>query len=265
MYERAVALDPKFALAFAAIAIVCAQYQSLYGSNENLLDRAQEASRRATELQPAQPEVQVAQGWVHYALNKLDAAETMARMAIDRKPDCEGAYALLLRVLFAAGSYQEVADITEVALESAGQDYNVYIPVINALRALGKTDALNNVRQRYIETLEKHLQHVPEDVRARVLLSAYYSQLGRVEDATREVNLAMELRPDEGSVLYNAACTFCNLNRKAEALDALAKAHDAGMTDSVWAWRDPDLTILHGDPEFERLYPEPPTEREDPR
>jgi hypothetical protein len=26
----------------------------------------------------------------------------------------------------------------------------------------------------------------------------------------------------------------------------------------VWTRRDPDLAILHGEPEFERLYPETP-------
>jgi len=26
----------------------------------------------------------------------------------------------------------------------------------------------------------------------------------------------------------------------------------------VWTRRDPDLTLLHGDPEFDRLYPETP-------
>jgi non-specific serine/threonine protein kinase len=66
----------------------------------------------------------------------------------------------------------------------------------------------------------------------------------------------MVLRPNEGAVLYNAACTFCFLNKKAEAMDALAKAYRAGMTDPVWARRDPDLALLHGDPEFERLFPE---------
>ena len=265
MYESAVAQDPKFALAHAAIAIVCAQYQNLFGTDTNLLDRAQEASLRATELRPALPEVQVAQAWVYYALGKFDAAVATAHMAIERKADCEGAYFLLVRALFAAGSYQEIADMAEEALESAGQDYNVYVPVLNALSALGKTDALNNIRQRSIETLEKHLQQVPEDARARILLSQDYAEHGRVEDAMREVNLAMVLRPDDGAVLYNAACTFCSLNKRAEALDALAKSHRAGMTDPIWARRDPDLAMLRGEPEFERLYPEPPAEREKPR
>jgi non-specific serine/threonine protein kinase len=71
----------------------------------------------------------------------------------------------------------------------------------------------------------------------------------------REANLATVLRPNEPTVLYNAACTFCMLGRKAEALQAIKKAWDAGFKDAVWARRDPDLAILHDDPEFERLYP----------
>ncbi len=33
-------------------------------------------------------------------------------------------------------------------------------------------------------------------------------------------------------------------------------AWDAGFKDPAWARRDPDLELLHGDPEFDRLYPE---------
>ena len=71
----------------------------------------------------------------------------------------------------------------------------------------------------------------------------------------REANLAMPLRPNEATVHYNAACTFCNLNKKAEAMDALRKAWRAGFKDADWARRDPDLALLHGDPEFGELNP----------
>jgi hypothetical protein len=76
----------------------------------------------------------------------------------------------------------------------------------------------------------------------------------------REANLAMVLRPDEATVLYNAACTFANLGRNADALDALRKAWQAGYKDAEWTRRDPDLAPLHGDPEFEKLYPAPQEE-----
>ena len=80
---------------------------------------------------------------------------------------------------------------------------------MNALGALGKTDAARDVRLRLLQALENHLREVPEDARARILLGGMYSQEHRIEDAIRETNLAMTLRPNEATVLYNAACTFC--------------------------------------------------------
>ena len=76
-----------------------------------------------------------------------------------------------------------------------------------------------------------------------------------VEAAEREASLAIALRPNEAIVLYNAACVFCQLGKKPEALAAIQKAWDAGFRDPDWARRDPDLALLHGDPEFEKLYP----------
>jgi non-specific serine/threonine protein kinase len=79
--------------------------------------------------------------------------------------------------------------------------------------------------------------------------------MGREEDALRETGLAITLRANEASILYNAACNYCGLKRKAEALDALRKAWDGGFKDATWARRDPDLALLHDDPEFQRMYP----------
>ena len=69
----------------------------------------------------------------------------------------------------------------------------------------------------------------------------------------------MLLRPNDAVVHYNAACTFCKIGKRPEALDALGKAWRAGFRDADWVRRDPDLEILRGDPEFERLYPASPT------
>ena len=128
---------------------------------------------------------------------------------------------------------------------------------MNSLGALKREEATRDVRSRLIQTLENHLREVPEDARARILLGGMYAQDHRVDDAIRETNLAMTLRPNEATVLYNAACTLANLDRRAEAVDALRKAWNAGYKDADWTRRDPDLAPLHGDPEFERLYPAP--------
>jgi serine/threonine protein kinase len=256
MYESAVAADPNFALAYAAIANVCAQYQGAFGSDQNLLSRAGEAAAKAIELRPDLPEAQVAQAWIIYAEgNRNDEVVATARQVMGRRRDTEGVHYLLLRALFGSGRYQEVAEIAEEAISMSGGDYNVYVPIGNALKALGKLDARRNLRLRRIQVLETQLRQVPEDARARILLASDFADEARADDAMREANFAMVLRPNEASVHYNAACVFCKLGRHTEALDAMHKACRAGYRGGEWARRDPDLAPLHGNPEFEALFP----------
>jgi non-specific serine/threonine protein kinase len=258
MLENAVSQDPKFALAYAAIANVCAYYHAHYAREDAWMQRARAAAEKAMTLHPGLPEVMVAQAWILYAKGQYDEMTVILRNVIARKPDCEGAYYLLLRGLYASGKHQDVANIAEQAIEASGTDYNVYVPIANSLGALGKVDAEKNLRQRVIQALEAQLREIPEDARARILLGAYYAEDGRIDDAMRESNLAMTLRPNEAMVLYNAACTFCTIQKKPEALDAIAKAWRAGFRDSDWARRDPTLALIHGEPEFQKLYPERP-------
>jgi serine/threonine protein kinase/Tfp pilus assembly protein PilF len=244
MFENAVTLDPSFALAYAACANACAMYYSFFSRDEVWVARAREASGKAVALRWDLPETHVSQAWVLYAAGLYDEAVRMVKKAIERKRDCDGAYYL---------------DIAESAIEASGEDYNVYVPIINTLGSMGNKEAKRNMAQRMIGSLENHLKKVPEDARARVLLGSYYAEFGREEEALRELNLAVTLRANEASILYNAACVYCLLKKKSEAMDALLKAWEAGSKDSVWARRDPDLALLHGDPEFERMYPEKQT------
>ena len=153
LFENAVALDPAFALAYAAMANVCAVYHYLFGREAAWLERAREAAEKAIALQPDLPEAKVAQAWILYASGDYDEALRLVRSVVERKRDTESAYYLLLRALFSSGQYQEIATVAEAAIDASGTDYNVYVPIQNALGALGKQDALKNVRQRAIQAL----------------------------------------------------------------------------------------------------------------
>jgi serine/threonine protein kinase/tetratricopeptide (TPR) repeat protein len=265
MFESAVAMDPSFALAYAACANACAMFYCNYSRDVSWVERAREASGKAVALRWELPEVQVSQAWVLYATELHDEAVRMVRKAIERKKDCEGAYYLLCRALFSAGRYQEVLDVMEAGLEASGEDYNIYVPLANSLGALGKREAYMNLLQRRLTALENHLKQVPEDARARILLGTDYAELGREEDALKELNLAVTLRAGEASILYNAACLYSTLKRKEEAMDCLKKAWEAGFRDASHARRDPDLALLHDEPEFDRMYPEKPAGGTAPR
>ncbi|HEX4899428.1 MAG TPA: protein kinase, partial [Pyrinomonadaceae bacterium] len=255
MYENAVALDPDFALAHAGLANVCAQYYYHFERQQQWIDRAIAATQKAISKGHDAPEIQLAEAWVIFAEGRYDECVVKIRAALSRNPDVDGGYYLLGRALFSAGRYQEVVDMMEEALAHAGENYNTIIPIHNSLGALGKKDALKNFSHREIAVYSAHVKKVPEDARARVLLASNYAMNGRMDEAKREVDMAMILRPDDSMILYNAACLFCAMNNVPDALNAIRKAWESGYRDAVWTRQDPDLELLHGNEEFEKLYP----------
>jgi non-specific serine/threonine protein kinase len=253
MFEQAISLDPNFALAHAGVASVCGMICEYREQHARWIERGLAACERAAALEPRLAEVLAARAWLLSAQKKYDEAIQYAQQAIARKSDCEGAYSILGRAYFASGLFQEAANLADRALQANGDDYNVYIPLVNSLAALGQKEIAQELRERQSRALEQQLEVVPEDVRGRMLLAASYAAFGKKEDAVRQLKTAVALRPGDSNVLYNAACTYALLERTAEALDMLKKAISSGWSNLEWVMRDPDLTILHGDPEFQRL------------
>ena len=255
MYENAVALDPGFALAHAALACICAQHYYYFERQQQWIDRAVAATRKAIAIGHDSPAIGIAEAWVEFAEGRYTDAVDKTRAALARDPDLDGGYDLLGRALFESGRYQEIVDGMEQALAHAGENYNTAMSIHNALGALGKKDALNNYVHREVAIYEGAVKKVPEDARARVLLAGAYGLQGRFEDAKKEADMAMILRPGDTMVLYNVACNFCLMNNPKDAMIALRKAREAGYANAPWARQDPDLAILHGTPEFEELFP----------
>jgi len=253
MFEQAINLDPDFALAHAGVASVCGMICEYREQHPRWIERGLAACERASALEPKLAEVLAARAWLLSAQKKYDEAIQYAQQAIERKSDCEGAYSILGRAYFASGRFQEAANLVERALETNGDDYNVYIPLFNSLGALGQKELAKELREQQSRALEQQLEVVPEDVRARMLLAGNYAALGKREDAVRQLKTAVALRPGDSNVLYNAACTYALLQKNVEALDMLRKAINAGWSNLEWVMRDPDLTSLHDDPEFQHL------------
>ena len=71
MFEHAVTLDPAFALAYAGMAIACAQIHYNHGRDPVWMERAVAAAEKAKALQPNLPEAHVAYAWVLYAAGRM--------------------------------------------------------------------------------------------------------------------------------------------------------------------------------------------------
>jgi serine/threonine-protein kinase len=85
MYQKAVELDPDFALAYARLSIVhSGMWWFFYGRTQERLAVAREAVDRALRLDPDLPEAHEALGWYHY-WGHLDYDRALAEFAIAQK------------------------------------------------------------------------------------------------------------------------------------------------------------------------------------
>ena len=254
MFEQAIELDPNFALAHGGIAHLCGLIYEVREQSQKWIERGLAACDRATALAPDLPEILVARSRMSYAQKKYEESAMLAQRAIERKSDCDGAWNILGRAYFASGRFEEAAALTERALEANGDDYNTYIPYHQAQERLGHKKEGEAVRKRMTVILRQQLELVPEDVRARILLATQLANSSQdAEESIRHLQTAIALRPGDANTLYNAACTYGVLEKKAEALDTLKKAVAAGYGNLNWAAKDSDLICLHDVPEFRAL------------
>src|SRR5271156_327429 len=253
MYQEAVKLDANFALAYAGMANVWGGINEFRGHDPKNVEHGLEACAKAERISPDLPEVLSARARIHYAQQQYDEAIQLALQAIAQQVECEGAHDVLGRAYFASGRYEDAARLAESALEVFKNDYNALIPLINSFECLGRMEDAERLRRREMEVLQDQLQHFPDDVRARILLAADLAIFGDTEGAAMQVKIAVAMRPSDANILYNAACTYGLLKMKQEALDALRRSVEAGYANTDWFKQDPDLRILHDEPEFQGI------------
>ena len=257
MFENAVALDPKFALAYAAIANVCALHHYHYGRDAVWMERAKAAAERASAaarpaggpasrrgLGPVRRRAKYDEAIRHRPAG--DRAEARLR---GRPTTCSAA-----RCSPPAATRNWPTSPTRRSAWPARTTTST-CPIQNALGALGKTEALRNIRLQRTQALEAHLRKVPEDVRARSLLAIDYAarRSHRGRDAGGQPRDGAAPERGDGAVqrglrVLPAGPEGRGPRRAPQGLGRRLQGRD-------WARRDPDLAILHGDPEFERLYP----------
>ena len=256
MFDRAIALDPGFALAYAGIANVCGVMYYWHGANPEIVARGLDACDRALALKPNLPEAFAARAMIHVGNREYEESMRDAQMSVNLKPDVRGGYWALGVSYFLSDRFEEAAAVADVAVEYGGEDDNIYVPFILSLERLGRAEDALVLRSKHMHVLERELESDPDDVRVRILLANAYAKLGREEDSITQLEKSISLRPKDTVVLYNAACTYALLNRKQETLALLKLVKQQGLPNKDWMKRDPDLAFLHGDPEFEALFEE---------
>jgi non-specific serine/threonine protein kinase len=253
MFEQAVALDQTFALAYSGLGHAFGRIHRYYDQDPQWMANGVEACEQAMRLEPHLPEALSARAFLYYAHEEYEEAIRHARLALERKEDCEGAYFTLGLALFATDRLEEAAEIAGRAIEVSGDDYNVYLPYYSTFKKLEVGEKVSRLGQRLIRVLLWQVEWAPENVRARILLAGVYADFGDTQNAIAELEKAVGSGRNDASTLYNAACAYAVLGLKEEALSALRGAIENGYWHFDLIARDPDFQSLHNEPAFQLL------------
>ena len=253
MFERAMEIDPDYALAHAGAADCCSSLFTWWDASRSNLEGADTYSRRALELDPELAEGHAARGLALTLRKEYDEAEAEFRAAMRLDPKLFEARFYFARACLAQGKYQEAAALFEQSSELRPEDYQSPILVAEVYQALGRPADAEAANRRGVQLAEERLTLNPDESRALVLGAVAHCRLGNKARGLDLLDQATVLDPDDSGVLYNVACGYATAGQPEEAITCLENAIRNGFGHWEWLHHDSDLESLRGHPRFQAL------------
>lgn len=253
MFERAIDLDPAYALAHAGLADVHSWFYEWWGGDEADLAAADLASRRALDLAPDLCEANASRGFVLSLRRQYPEAARAFEEAIRLNPNSFDAHYLYARACFASGRIERSAELFRRAGEIRQEDFQSVVLLAQSLRKLGREAEAAEVNREAIRRVERQLELDPTDARALSLGAHALDDAGERERALSWSRRALELHPNDQGVLINGACMLARAGLADEALELLERTFARGFGKRDWIEHDPDYDLIRDHPRFKAM------------
>ncbi len=250
LFQKAIDLDPKYAVAYAGMAEACALLYETHDKKLKWIKKAEESALKALIYDSASSEAYSSLGLVYYNKNEPKEALIAAEKGIALDSNNYFAYWVrgrLYRVM--DRDAEAVSDFNKV-LELNEDFHSPYGDLQMAYETLGDKDNLQDTIERAILFYPNYLLHHPDDSRAHQFYAFTLLRLGQLEEAKKEMQKGIAQNPKDPIIAYNTACFYALIDDKKAAIENLKIAMDNGFENYDYLRHDPDLNSLKTEPEF---------------
>ena len=234
-FQKAIDLDPKYALAYAGLADVHSLVPVYAGTApQDDVPKALAAARKAAELDGRLAESHTSLGNALVSSVQLKAAEAEFRRALELNPNYATAHQWLAECLFGQGRFSE-----SLAENERAHELDPLSLIINASYASSLAGA-----GRYEEAVQqarKTLDLDPELVPGHEILGQIYEDEGKLNEAIIEYSKANELGPTPSNFAM-LAHAYAKTGRMGETRKILDKLTDLSAQQYVGAY---PLAVIH--------------------
>ncbi len=285
LFERAVALDPGFAAAYAELAHAYGLWVFYFEPrDQETQEKALVAAEKALRLDPELAEGHYARGfllWTPASHFAHEEAIQEYQRALRQNPNLDQVHHQLALVYFHIGLFEKSLDELRktVAIDPSNRQAQERIGVVlvyqghyeDGLRILlnapkefntslwayhtawahlylGRTDQASAIIEEYLDTVPKDPGGVVTSVRAIL-----HAKVGEVAAAERDIEKAARLGKDFGHfhhTAYDIASAYALLRQAGSAVEWLRRAADEGLPCYPLLAHDPNLDNLRKDPRF---------------
>jgi TolB-like protein/Tfp pilus assembly protein PilF len=267
LFQQAIAADPNYALAYTGLADtynVAPSYQTGITSRQGVL-LADEASRKALELDDSLPEAHAARATALAMSWRWSDAEPEYRRALELNPNSAAAHYF----------YAFIFLVPEKRMDEALNEFRIALS-LDPLSSIVNTNYATTLMMahRYPEALaqfQKTLERDPNFGQAHIKLSCLYATTGHFAEALSELQkfsptpgswspdakgyneLSLVAMPKQGHLWSAVAVSFALNADPNKTFEYLEKAFADQDTDLILCVRFPALDPLRSDPRYADL------------
>lgn len=247
--SQATLLDPRYAQAWALMALAQSELRFWHGRDEDALS----AAERALSINPDLPEPHCVKA--HYLEEEglLEEANREIEIALELDPASWEANREAARLMFRQGRVPEAIPYYDKAASLMNSDHNSPSMLACCYRASGETAAMEAAARVTLERAESAVAKDPGNSHALAAGVGALAILGEEGRAKEWIQRGLLLDPENLSMRYNLACTLsAEINDADNALEVLQpffeRIGSAAHIKHLEA--DPDFDAIRNDPRF---------------